>query len=574
MGEPIGCAFRERCPIAEEKCAEAPPIVRVTETRSVRCWVAQRESLARSAATGASMPRPSSGAVPAVPAGERVELSEARSAAASPVADSQSVLLAVRDVKKHFDVRRGLGRKTRTKVFAVDGVTFELNRGETFGLVGESGCGKSTLARVLAGLYAPTAGTILLRGEDVHAAGARKRLRGELQMVFQNPASSLDPRRRIADSVAEPLIGSSGSKSRNAAALEMLERVGLEPKLQDRFPHQLSGGQQQRACIARALVADPALVVLDEALSSLDVSLQAQMMTLLNDLQAQFGCAYVFITHDLATAFQLSTRIAIMYLGEIVELLPADAFHEGTLHPYSRALVEAVLIPDPAIQRHRKHIRLERRRSERREPTLRVPVSYEMPVRPGALQERAPGSRGARAGPLGCLSLRRPPATPRRRRSGGRPRGSILTWSSYVLAKTAGLVAVLLAVSVVVFFLGRGVAPGDVGTVIIGTDGATPEQIEKVRHELGLDRPLYIAYFKWLGDAVRLRLGSSPISGLSVTSQLAQQLPVSLELAFLAVVLTTLIGVPLGVIAAVHANGVWDTAIRVSSSASSRSRSS
>ena len=134
---------------------------------------------------------------------------------------------------------------------------------------------------------------------------------------------------------------------------------------------------------------------------------------------------------------------------------------------------------------------------------------------------------------------------------------------SYVLAKTAGLVAVLLAVSVVVFFLGRGVAPGDVGTVIIGTDGATPAQIEKVRHELGLDRPLYIAYFKWLGDAVRLRLGSSPISGLSVTSQLAQQLPVSLELAFLSVVLTTLIGVPLGVIAAVHANGVWDTAIRV-----------
>ncbi len=286
---------------------------------------------------------------------ERVELSETRPAAASPAADSENVLLAVRDVKKHFDVRRGLGRKARTTVFAVDGVTFELNRGETFGLVGESGCGKSTLARVLAGLYAPTAGTILLRGEDVHAAGARKRLRGELQMVFQNPASSLDPRRRIADSVAEPLIGSSGGKGRNAAALEMLERVGLEPRLQDRFPHQLSGGQQQRACIARALVADPALVVLDEALSSLDVSLQAQMMMLLNDLQAQFGCAYVFITHDLATAFQLSTRIAIMYLGEIVELLPADAFHEGTLHPYSRALVEAVLIPDPAIQRHRKH---------------------------------------------------------------------------------------------------------------------------------------------------------------------------------------------------------------------------
>ena len=268
--------------------------------------------------------------------------------------DSGNVLLAVRGVKKHFHVRRGIGGKARSTVYAVDGVTFELNRGETFGLVGESGCGKSTLARVLAGLYAPTDGTILLRGEDVHAPGARRRLRGELQMVFQNPASSLDPRRRMADSIAEPLIGSSGTTSRRATALEMLERVGLEPRLHDRFPHQLSGGQQQRACIARALVADPSLVVLDEALSSLDVSLQAQIMTLLNDLQAQFGCAYVFITHDLATAFQLSSQIAIMYLGEIVELLPADAFHGGTLHPYSRALVDAVLVPDPEIQRHRK----------------------------------------------------------------------------------------------------------------------------------------------------------------------------------------------------------------------------
>ena len=189
------------------------------------------EGVARaSGGDGGIHPRPSPGVVPAAPARERVELSETRSAAASAVDDSQSVLLDVRDVKKHFDVRRGPGRKTRAKVFAVDGVTFELNRGETFGLVGESGCGKSTLARVLAGLYAPTAGTILLRGEDVHASGARRRLRGELQMVFQNPASSLDPRRRIADSVAEPLIGSSGSKRRDAAALEMLERVGLEPE--------------------------------------------------------------------------------------------------------------------------------------------------------------------------------------------------------------------------------------------------------------------------------------------------------------------------------------------------------
>ena len=278
--------------------------------------------------------------------------------AAPTAAAGGNALLAVRDVKKHFAGRRGLGRMSGATVYAVDGVTFDLSEGETFGLVGESGCGKSTLARVLAGLYAPTAGTILLRGEDVHAAGGRRRSKGQLQMVFQDPASSLDPQRRVADSVGEPLIAKGKSQGRKALALDMLERVGLKPELGDRYPHQLSGGQQQRACIARALVADPALVVLDEALSSLDVSLQAQMMALLKDLQAQFGCAYVFITHDLATAFQLSTRIAIMYLGEIVELVPAGIFHEGTLHPYAKALVEAVLIPDPATQRGRKLVQL------------------------------------------------------------------------------------------------------------------------------------------------------------------------------------------------------------------------
>ena len=278
--------------------------------------------------------------------------------AAPDAAGDDVALLAVRDVKKHFEGRRRLGRASGGTVFAVDGVTFDLAEGETFGLVGESGCGKSTLARVLAGLYAPTSGTILLRGEDVHAAGARGRMKCQMQMVFQDPASSLDPQRRVADSVGEPLIAKGKSQGRKAAALDMLERVGLKPELGDRYPHQLSGGQQQRACIARALVADPALVVLDEALSSLDVSLQAQMMALLHDLQAQFGCAYVFITHDLASAFQLSNRIAIMYLGQIVELVPADLFHEGTLHPYSRALVEAVLVPDPETQRGRKLVQL------------------------------------------------------------------------------------------------------------------------------------------------------------------------------------------------------------------------
>jgi oligopeptide/dipeptide ABC transporter ATP-binding protein len=245
-------------------------------------------------------------------------------------------------------------------VYAVDGVSFDVHEGETLGLVGESGCGKSTLARVLTGLYRPTSGSILLRDIDPHARGARKRLRrGGLQMVFQDPASSLDPRRKVADSVAEPLLGRVDGKSRQARVAQALERVGLDPALGSRYPHQLSGGQQQRACIARALISEPSLVVLDEALSSLDVSMQAQIVDLLRNLQTESRGSYVFITHDLATAFELSTRVAIMYLGEIVELVPVEVFQSDTLHPYSKALIDAILVPDPEIQRSRKGLLLD-----------------------------------------------------------------------------------------------------------------------------------------------------------------------------------------------------------------------
>jgi len=267
-------------------------------------------------------------------------------------AEHDQPLLSVDGITKHFAVRRGLKRRPEV-VRAVDGVSFDVSEGETLGLVGESGCGKSTLARVLTGLYRPTLGTIRVRGVDIHARSGGEHLQGVVQMVFQDPASSLDPRRRIADSVGEPLLKSVKRVERIQRVNEHLGRVELARGMGDRYPHQLSGGQQQRACIARALISEPSLVVLDEALSSLDVSLQAQIVRLLRDLQAEFGISYVFITHDLATAFELSARIAIMYLGEIVELLPVAAFQQGTLHPYSRALIEAILVPDPDAQRDR-----------------------------------------------------------------------------------------------------------------------------------------------------------------------------------------------------------------------------
>jgi oligopeptide/dipeptide ABC transporter ATP-binding protein len=259
-------------------------------------------------------------------------------------------VLEVHDVTKHFHVRNTLGGHSET-VYAVDGVSFDLGRGETLGLVGESGCGKSTLARVVTGLQRQTSGSVLLSGAEVHDSKSRDAIRGKLQMVFQDPAGSLDPKHKIVDSVAEPLVGRLKKTDRRTRAFEMLERVGLRRDHGLRYPHQLSGGQQQRACIARALVSDPAVIVFDEALSSLDVSQQAQIADLIRELQREFRSSYLFITHDLATASELSDRIAIMYLGELVELVPVASFEQNTLHPYSQALLAAILAPDPSGQR-------------------------------------------------------------------------------------------------------------------------------------------------------------------------------------------------------------------------------
>ena len=255
-------------------------------------------------------------------------------------------LLEARGLVKRYDVRVGLKKRA---LLAVDGVSLHVDAGETLGLVGESGCGKSTLGRALLRLEVPTAGEVYFDGRRVDGGSIRS-LRREMQMVFQDPGASLDPRLRIGESVAEGLeihrLGKTRAERRERVAA-LLERVGLEPLWMDRYPHEFSGGQRQRAGIARALAVEPRLLICDEAVSALDVSAQAQTLGLLAGLQRELGLSYLFIAHDLAAVRQLSHRVAVMYLGRIVEVGPAEDVLSRPLHPYTRMLIEAAPIPDP-----------------------------------------------------------------------------------------------------------------------------------------------------------------------------------------------------------------------------------
>ena len=255
-------------------------------------------------------------------------------------------LLEAHGLVKRYDVRVGLKKRA---LLAVNGVSLHVDAGETLGLVGESGCGKSTLGRALLRLEVPTAGEVYFDGRRVDGGSIRS-LRREMQMVFQDPGASLDPRLRIGESVAEGLeihrLGKTRAERRERVAA-LLERVGLEPSWMDRYPHEFSGGQRQRAGIARALAVEPRLLICDEPVSALDVSAQAQTLGLLADLQAELGLSYLFIAHDLAAVRQLSHRVAVMYLGRIVEVGPAEDVLSRPLHPYTRMLIEAAPIPDP-----------------------------------------------------------------------------------------------------------------------------------------------------------------------------------------------------------------------------------
>jgi peptide/nickel transport system ATP-binding protein len=260
-----------------------------------------------------------------------------------------SALLSASGLTRDFTVSQGLFKGRRT-LHAVNGVDLDVVKGEVLGIVGESGCGKSTLARILLGLLPPTRGTVALDGRDIRELGRREMAR-RVQPVFQDPYSSLNPRRTVASIVALPLAvhGIGSSAERRRSALEMLERVGLPARFADRYPRELSGGQRQRVAIARALVMRPEIVVCDEPTSALDVSVQSQILNLLLDLQRELGLTYVFISHNLAVVEHIATRVAVMYLGQVVELSETAALFRDPRHPYTRALLASVLTPEPGL---------------------------------------------------------------------------------------------------------------------------------------------------------------------------------------------------------------------------------
>jgi oligopeptide transport system ATP-binding protein len=274
-----------------------------------------------------------------------------------------TVLLAVEDLKKYFPLTKGILRERQIGLIkAVDGLSFTIQKGETLGFVGESGCGKTTTGRCIVGLEQPTSGKVVFEGKDVGSSCGFefRELQGRMQIIFQDPQGSLDPRMRTGEIIAEPLmVDKIGRAEARERVEEVMSLVGLDPEMMNRYPHMFSGGQRQRISVARAVVRHPSLIVCDEPVSALDVSIQAQIINLLMELQEKLGHSYLFIAHDLSVVRNISTRVAVMYLGRIVEIVRAAELFRNPLHFYTKALISAVPIPDPAVERERRRILLQ-----------------------------------------------------------------------------------------------------------------------------------------------------------------------------------------------------------------------
>jgi oligopeptide/dipeptide ABC transporter ATP-binding protein len=334
---PPGCRFAPRCHLASDRChTDEPPLAGQTPAHTFACW------------------HPVDG-----PA-ERAEAARG-TARATPVESSTAPLLALRDLVREFPVGNSLlPARYRPSIKAVSGVSIDVAAGQTFGLVGESGCGKTTLGRLIVALERPDAGRLLLNGDDVASFGRRKlrRRRRELQMMFQDPYASLDPRMRVGSILAEPLViqGIGDRRSRKARVAELLGEVGLPQSAVSRFPHEFSGGQRQRIGLARALILNPAVIVADEPVSALDVSIRSQVLNLMKRLQAEHNLTYVVISHDLAVVKYLADRIGVMYLGRMVETGTGDDIYTRPAHPYTAGLLTAIPIPDPTLERSKDDV--------------------------------------------------------------------------------------------------------------------------------------------------------------------------------------------------------------------------